>query len=271
MEGRAMTVRIVIAVVLVALISAFLNPDLSFGAEGLAIYVGFLLAIAVVLITFELPGILVHRRATGETGRLTVLPWAIVIAAVFVLVSRLFQLQPGYLYGVVLGVIFLQAAGQRVEGREAAAGAAFTLILAVAAWWALGWVRAASPPGGDLLALALETALAAVVVAGLEAVAFGLMPFRFMPGWVVYRWSRVAWAVLWGLAVFGFIHILVGPNSGYLADLSAEALWVALGVFAFFGAFSLLFWGYFRFRPAHPVEAVAAEAGPSGETAEGDG
>lgn len=248
--GHVSAIRLVLAVAVVALISAFLNPDLSLSLEGLAIYLGFLLAIGIVLISFELPALIVHRRLSGESGRLRVLPWAIVIAAVFVLVSRLVELQPGYLYGVVLGVILLQQDSQRDEGREAAAGAAWTLLVAVAAWWGLGWLRELAVPEGDLVVLGLETALAAVIVAGLEAVAFGLMPFQFMPGWAIYRWRRPVWAALFGLSVFAFIHILVGPNSGYLSNLSIPALIAALGVFAFFGAFSMLFWAYFRFRPA---------------------
>ena len=249
-----MTVRIAAAVALIALISAFLNPSLSFSAEGLVIYLAFLAALGVVLVSFELPGILFRRQVTGETGRVRVLPWAIVIAALFVLVSRIAQLQPGYLYGVVLGVLFLQAAGPRHEGREAAANAAFTLVVAVAAWAALSWVRAAGLPAGDLMSLFLQTALAAIVVSGLEAVAFGLMPFQFMPGWVVYRWRRPVWALLFGLGVFAFIHILIGPNTGYLSDLPLAAVMAALGVFASFGVFTVLFWGYFRFRPARAAE-----------------
>ena len=241
---------LVASVALVALISAFLNPDLSFSAEGLAIYLGFLAAIAVVLITFELPGLIVHRRRTGEAGRLRVLPWAIVLSAVFVLVSRMLELQPGYLYGVILGVLFLQAAGPAQEGREAAANAALTLVLAVGAWLTLGWVRSAGLPLTDLAALAVETALAAIVVAALEAVAFGLMPFRFMPGVAIYRWNRLIWGALFFASLFAFFHILIGPTSGYLADLTGPAWFAALGIFAAFGAFTVLFWAWFRFRPA---------------------
>ena len=100
----------------------------------------------------------------------------------------------------------------------------------------------------------LQTALAAIVVAGMEAVAFGLMPFRFMPGWVVYRWNRRVWALLFGLSLFAFVYVLIGPNSGYLSELSAPGLFAALGVFAAFSAFSVLFWAYFRFRPARVQE-----------------
>jgi hypothetical protein len=119
-------------------------------------------------------------------------------------------------------------------------------------------VRAAGLPDGDLAALFLETALAAIVVAGLEAVAFGLMPFQFMPGWAVYRWNRVGWAILFGLGVFAFVHILIGPNTGYLSELSLPAVMAALGVFAGFGLFALLFWGYFRFLHRPSVEAPEA-------------
>jgi hypothetical protein len=252
--------RVLLAVVVVALISAFLNPALALNAEGFAIFVGFLAAIAIVLVTFELPAILVHRRTTGETGRMRVLPWAIALAAVFVLVSRLWNLQPGYLYGVVLGVVFLQAAAPQQEGREAAIGAGFTLVLAVVAWALLSVVRGSGLPPGDLVVIAVETALAAIVVAALEAVAFGLMPFRFMPGYAVYRWRRPIWAALWLLSLFGFIHILIGPNAGYLSDLSIPALVAALGVFALFGAISVLFWAYFRFVYRPPADGPATES-----------
>jgi hypothetical protein len=253
--------RVIIAVVLVAFISAFLNPALAFDAAGVAIFVGFLIAIAVVLITFELPGLLLRRRQTGETGHLRVLPWAIVLAAVFVLISRVWTLQPGYLYGVVLGMVFLQAVGPRLEGREAAVGATFTLVVAVVSWLLLGWVREAVPVG-DLAMIVLKTALAAIVVAALEAVAFGLMPLRFMPGYAIYRWRRPVWAVLWLLSLFGFIHILIGPNAGYLSDLSVPALLAAIGVFALFGAISVGFWAYFRFIYQPPAEDVAGPAEP---------
>ena len=88
------------------------------------------------------------------------------------------------------------------------------------------------------------------MVSGLEAVAFGLMPFRFMPGVVIYRWNRVIWAVLFGASLFAFFHILIGPTSGYLSSLTAPAWLAALGVFAAFGAFTILFWAWFRFRPS---------------------
>ena len=246
--------RLAIAIGVAALISSFLSPNLGLSEESLATYVGFLVALVVVLVSFEVPAILEHRRVTGEVGRLRVLPWALIVAALFVLVSRLAALQPGYLWGVVLGVVFMRTDTSADEGREQAAGAAWTLIVAVVAWLALGSVRASGGSDSTFVNVATQTALAAIVVSALEAVAFGLMPFRFMPGVAIYRWSRLVWAVLFGASLFAFFHILIGPTSGYLSELSAPAWLAALGVFAAFGLFTILFWAWFRFRPAPVAE-----------------
>ena len=64
------------------------------------------------------------------------------------------------------------------------------------------------------------------------------------------------WALLCGVSLFAFIHILIGPTIGYLSDLTAPAWLAALGVFAAFGVFTVLFWGWFRFRPS-PVTETA--------------
>jgi hypothetical protein len=257
-------IRIIGAVVLAALISTFLAPGLGVNSTTLATYLGFLVALVVVLITFEVPGLVLRRRRTGELGRLRPLPWALGIAALFVVVSRIAALQPGYLYGIVLGIVFMREVGEKDEGREEAAGAIWTLAVAVGAWLVLGWFRDQAPAIGAFGTTLATTTLSAITVAGMEAVAFGLMPFRFMPGWVVYRWNRLGWAILFGLSVFAFVHILIGPNTGYLSSLSIPGLLAALGVFLAFSVFSVLFWAYFRFRPARATE----EGSPAGGAAE---
>ena len=242
-------IRVAVAILVAALISSFIYPRFGLDATSLATFIGFVLALVVILVTFELPGLLEHRRVTGEMGRLKVLPWALILAAAFVVLSRVASLQPGYLWGVVLGAVFLMPDAEKDEGREAAAGALWTLAVAIAAWIALGWLRGAAGTSTAFLTVMAANALGAIVVSGLEAVAIGLLPFRFMPGYAVYRWNRPAWAALCGASLFAFIHILIGPTSGYLADLSGPAWIAALGVFVGFGAFTVLFWAWFRFRP----------------------
>ena len=243
-------IRIVLGVAAAALISAFLSPQFGFDAASVPTYLGFLLGLAVVLISFEVPGILVHRTALGDAGRLRLLPWTLVVAALFVLISRIAQLQPGYLYGVVLGVVFMRSASEKDEGREAAAGMIWTLLVSVVGWLVLSWLRGGGLGSDAFVVPMLQTAAGAVVVSGLEAVGFGLMPLAFMPGRAIYRWHRWAWAALFFVSVAAFIHILIGPTSGYLADLSPGAWIAALAIFALFGAVSIGFWAWFRFRPS---------------------
>jgi hypothetical protein len=243
-------------IALTALVSSFVDPSFGLDLRSLAEFLGFFVGLVVVLASFKLPAMLAHRRKTGDLGRLRPLPWALVIAIVFVLVSRIGNLQPGYLYAIVLGAIFVKEVTPQEEGRETFYGSLWTLGAAVVSWLGLTWLRGtgADPSGFGMTLLSI--AFAAVVVGGLEATAFGLMPLRFMPGYPMYQWNRLGWALLWGLSLFGFVHILISPSSGYVSELSPSAFVAALGVFAGFGAISIGTWLYFRVRPA-PDDAAA--------------
>jgi hypothetical protein len=250
---------VLLFIALTALISSFVSPGFGLTLGSLAIFLGFLIGLIVVLASFKLPPILARRRKTGELGQLRPLPWALVIAALFVLVSRLAHLQPGYLYGIVLGAIFVSEASGEDEGRETFWGTVWTLGAAVLAWIALTWLRGLGLPSNGFGFLVLSNAFAAILVAGLEAAAFALMPLRFLPGYVLYKWNRPVWAMLWGVSLFAFFHILIGPTSGYVSQLSPEGFLAAVGVFAAFGALSIGTWLYFRLRPS-AVERVTAPA-----------
>jgi hypothetical protein len=242
---------IVLFVAAAAFLNALLDPGLGFDLQSLATYLGFLVALVVTLVAFDGPPLLVHRRRTGELGSMRVLLWTLPIVVFLVVVSRVAELQPGYLYGIVLGIVFVREDTPRDEGREQAAGAAWTLAVAAAAWLLLSWLRSTStsPAAGDFVGIAAQTALAAVMVAGIEAVALGLLPFRFLPGAAIYRWSRLGWAALFGIGIFAFVHVLIGPNLGYVSELSMAGLAAAAAAFVAFGIVSLGVWGYFRFRP----------------------
>lgn len=254
--------RVALGVLVAALISSFLSPTFGPNVESIPTLLGFFLGLAVTLVVFEVPGLVLRHRSTGEWGRLKVLPWTLLVAALFVLVSRLANLQPGYLYGLVLGTDYEREPRPGDEARETIAGMVATLLLAIGAWVVLDGVRAGAFAAGDAVSTIASTATAAIVVNGLEAAAFGMLPLRFMPGRAVYEWNRRAWAVLFAASVFTFVQLLIGPTSGYLVDLDLQGWLAAIGVFAAFGAFSIGFWAWFRFRPA------PAAAAPGTSTAE---
>jgi hypothetical protein len=104
------------------------------------------------------------------------------------------------------------------------------------------------------ISLLLQTAFATVIVAGHEAAAISMMPLRFLPGEKVRAWNQRVWIALLGVATFGFCHILLNPSSGYLADTTRTSLFTVIWLMAAFGGGSVLFWAYFRFRPARGEE-----------------
>ena len=234
--------------VLGAVVYAWLDPGFGPSAESAATLIGLLVGLVVVMLSFELPGMLMYRRRTGEMPGLRALPWTLIAAVVCVAISRIANLQPGYLYGLLLGIVFASELTGAEEGRQTAVGASWTLVVSLGAWSALGFVRGDPAPLTGLGSLVVETALAVIVVGGLEAVAFGLLPMRFLAGQALYRWNRPLWAALLGIGLFAFLYLLVGPHSGYLSELPLSGLIAAFGVFAAFGTISVAFWSYFRFR-----------------------
>lgn len=227
-----------------ALLYGFLDPTFGPDAHSAATFVGMLAAIALVTLVFAIPAWRLHRRR-GDPAGLKVVPLSLAVAAICVVISRLTGFQPGYLYGLLIGLAFAHELSAVEEGRSTAIAAAVMLVSAAVAWLALGALPAGDASFGTT---ALRTALAAITVAGLEGVVFGLLPFRFLPGEPLYGWNRVLWAALLGIGAFAFLHILINPASGYLADTSRTPLLTVIGLLLGFSLVSVAFWAWFRFR-----------------------
>ncbi|MCV0402527.1 MAG: hypothetical protein K5924_02325 [Chloroflexi bacterium] len=234
---------------LAALLYGFLDPGFGISLGSLATFVGMLLGIALVTAAFAVPAVLAHRRiASGWT--LKVVPASLLIGVACVLLSRLTDFQPGYLYGLLIGLAFARELSAADEGRATALGAAAMLAVAFVSWLALG----ALPESEAFGLVVARTALAALMVAGLEGVVFGLLPMRFLPGESLYAWNRIAWGALLAIGAFAFFHILINPASGYLSDTSRTPLLTVLGLLIGFSLVSVAFWAWFRYRD-EPAEA----------------
>jgi hypothetical protein len=180
-------------------------------------------------------------------------PVSLLVGVACVLVSRLTNFQPGYLYGLLIGLAFARELSAADEGRATAIGAVLMLLVAFSAWLALG----ALPEADDFGLIILRTTLTAFLVAGLEGVVFGLLPMRFLPGEPLYSWNRLLWGALLLIGSFAFFHILINPVSGYLADTTRTPLFTIVALLVGFGVVAVAFWAWFRFR--QPLEHVAPE------------
>ena len=240
-------------VMLSALLYAFLDPTFGFSLESLATLLGLALGLFVVVAAYGLPlWYFAHKHGLSLTIR--ALPVTLAIGVLCVLISRVVNFQPGYLYGLIIGYFFAHTITREQEGPAEAAAAGASLAAAFVAWIGLFVLRGAPDAEPSFVNSLLQAAAATVVVAGLENAVFAMLPLRFLPGAAVFDWDRRIWALVIALGLFGFAHVLLNPASGagYLADTTRTSFFTLIALLVAFAVASVLFWAYFRFRPTRP-------------------
>ncbi|MEP7361234.1 MAG: FGLLP motif-containing membrane protein [Chloroflexota bacterium] len=238
-------IGILLFLLLSAVVYALLDPDVGVDARGAATIVGLAIGIVITTVTASAPSLVDALRNHGA-WRMRALPVTLVIGLACVLISRLAGFLPGYLYGIVLGFVFARQLTRVEQGRANGLAGVALLVMALVAW--LGLTVIGPNPEGFLATL-LATTLSTLLVAGLEAVVFGLLPFRFLPGEPLHATNRVFWAALLLVGAFCFFHILINPASGYLSSTTRTPLFTIVALFVVFALLSVAFWAYFRNKP----------------------
>ena len=230
-------------------LAALLDPRFGWSLRTLALFAGAVFALlAGSLVSFFAAGSYRVLRHKAGPWRLHALPSGLAVAAICVLVSRLANFQPGYLYGLIGGVVFAGALSKREEGHVVAVTSLVTLSLALAAWiaWVPISIQSTANPSNFGWALA-SNFLAALFVSGMVGLLIGLVPLRFLPGEKLAGWHRGVWGAVFGVAALSVIEVMLRPQTGGARSAPAP-LWVTAGLFLGFGVVSVLFWGYFRMR-----------------------
>jgi hypothetical protein len=245
-------VGIVLFVLLSAVIYALLDPSLRLDLGGAATIVGLAIGIVLTSVIASAPSLVDALRNNGK-WRLRGLPATLLVGLACVVISRLTGFLPGYLYGVVLGFVFARELTRAEQGRANGLAAALMLVMALLAWLALTLI---GPDPDGFVAVIMATALTTLLVAGLEAVVFGLLPFRFLPGEPLHATNRLLWAALLLIGAFCFFHILINPASGYLSSTARTPLFTIVALFLAFALVSVAFWAYFRNKPPDAENVV---------------
>ena len=236
-----------------ALIYGFLDPGFGLSWESLTLVLGIVLGLLVTTLFFELPPALFQRRQNQQPGAIRVLPLSLVVALVCVLISRAVDFQPGYIYGLIAFYAFSRGTAPRAEGQAMAVTCVVIVGLAVFAWLMLPIADAAFA-ATPFLHLAVTTALVTVFVGGLAGLLFQLLPLRFLRGKRLWDWNGALWVVLFMIAAFVFVHVLIVPSADYLVETGTPVLFSALGLLIAYTLLSIGVWAYFRSRqPAEPA------------------
>ncbi|WP_375000620.1 hypothetical protein [Aeromicrobium sp. CTD01-1L150] len=182
--------------------------------------------------------------------RLVLMPAFLVLAAASVLVSRVFELQPGILFGLLMTVVVVTRLDRGQAGRTAAAGCAGFLVLGIVAWFLYSAIDVEATGFGTQV---LREALTTITIGGIGSVIIALLPITFLDGRTVFEWSRGVWAALYTVAVAAFMLIVAPLPESWVEASLRSLLWS--GVFGAFGLAAVSVWAWFRFRPT-PGEPV---------------
>jgi hypothetical protein len=250
--GRSQIIPFIVFLGVGGLLYTLLNPNFRLDRSTIAAAIGLALSMGIVTLAFDVPTLAYVRRREGVWGRLVILPGTLLVAAACVALSRAVHFLPGYFYGLIAGITFRRQIANAIKGRLVAASAVLVLVLSVLSWLALKPVSsAADKPGASMGLLIVEATLGGIFWCGLDSLVIGLLPLRFLSGSEVREWSRRAWTVLFVLTQLAFVHILLRPGTGYVANTRQSPTAIVVGLFIAFALFSIAFWAYFRFRTPH--------------------
>ena len=228
----------------------FLSPSFGWNQASLVLGIGTFVALLIMSVGFSLPAAIGIYRRTGELGKLNFLGGSLIVSIVMVVLSRLLHFEPGYFYGALAGLAFRSSLSKDAQARLSAANWIWALGLSVGAFFLrVPVAHAAARPGASVWWIGIEAGLVLIFLWGVEGMAVAMLPMRFLDGRKIIDWNRFVWAALMFIGVFATVHVLLAPSSGYVGHTNRQ---VAVGVmllFLIFGAFSVLLWSYFRFRP----------------------
>jgi hypothetical protein len=236
-----------------SILYGLLDPNFGFNRPSVILVLGLLLAIATISTVLDLLRVRYHDRVTRKHARLRAFPLGLVMAGILVFFSRVGDFHPGYVFGVFTALAFEDELYDEEDGRGVAVAGVGLLVVALLALFLRGPVdQLAGPGGASFIVLVVDAALATLWIAGIQAVIWGLIPIKFMYGQKVLAWSKWGWLAIYGTGMLLFVHTLLHPGMGLYGNAAEASLLSVTMLFLGFGAFSLCFWAYFRFRKPRP-------------------
>jgi len=249
---------LVLGVIIAAIISSAIDP--TFGAELLAIptdpavtltalsafaanlgswrlVLTALVAFAIFLGLGSLVVRLVGRRiAPGVRFPLQFRWGSLIILTAGVVVSRLFDINPGIIFGLVAGLAIADSISAAGRGRLMFASAAYAILIGVAAWVGFAFVSplAAAEPTNVGLVFGAEL-LSAITIEAIATMPLAFLPLMGLDGGTLRSWRFAAWALIYalGLALFTLLLLTV---PGSWVEVQGDILrWLII-----FGGFTVL-------------------------------
>ena len=212
------TVTVVLAIG--ATIGIFLDPNVGLNLatlySWLAIAISVSLSPTISTITQN-----TYRKVNGLSSefRLRAIPLGLFIALLAVGVSRFIHFKPGYLYGIVIGVIYYDKVKEHQEGHISTLNGTITLFVGLVAW--LLWIPVHAytlKQTGTTFISFIDDILASTFVSSIVGSLVTTLPFGALPGKSIFKWHKGAWLAFMSAVVFLLISVAATPLSSSAAS-----------------------------------------------------
>jgi hypothetical protein len=228
-----------------ALLFGFADPRFGLTLVSLRLFLGLAIALAVVTyLTNVTVGRIMRARWNVEIV-VSLRPLGLILTLVGVVVSRALDFSPGFLVGLVLGLVISEKSLSKHAWRAVLLRTSILLGLALLAWLGFSLFDSSNEGGTFASELAVET-LVAITTEAVVGLMVELLPLKLLEGEKLFEKSKVVWGALYLLAVFIFV-VAVVPWEGNWATLGSS-LWAWIGIVVGFGVVATGIYLFFRIR-----------------------
>ncbi|MDA8025506.1 MAG: IPT/TIG domain-containing protein [Actinomycetota bacterium] len=232
------TVAIVLAIG--ATIGIFLDPaaglNLATVYSWLAIAISVSLGPTVSALTQN-----TYRKLHGMSSefRLRAIPLGLFIALIAVSVSRFIHFKPGYLYGIVIGVVYYDKVKEHQEGHISTLNGTITLAVGLIAWllWIPVHAYTIKQTGATFISF-IDDILASTFVSSIVGSLVTSLPVGALPGKKIYKWHRGAWLGFMTTVIFLLVSVAATPLSSSAASDHSPLIAIVVAVL-FLGGLAL--------------------------------
>jgi hypothetical protein len=247
-----------------AILGGLLNPHFGFNSQSVASFGATMVAFAIGTgLSFYVSKVFRERHRYPTHTYLKALPLGLGVAALCVIISRVSNFEPGYLYGVVVSIAFVETLEDRHNAHLTVIATFSTLIVALLAWFA--WIpvnHLALTHSGNIPIGILDDVLGSLFVGGLVGTVVGMLPLEFMPGGTLLRWRKDVWVIVFFIAMFLLIEVELNPASGPTHHGGAPIV-TAVVLFVGFGGATWWMRSYFAKRVAAKGATPAFTSAPA--------
>ncbi len=232
------------------LIYSFNESGFGLNGKTAAFFSSLVISVGVMTYVGEGGEALITRHRFRTPAGVRLYPVAILLAAGFVVLSRITSFQAPIMYGFVATATVLAAA--EMEHRHSAQAVAIPAILllavSLAAWALLVPLRHHGANSAHWWAHLPSDSAALIFAGGIEGLLFTMIPIRFNDGAKIFRWYKLIWLPLFAIPAFLFSWVILNPQAqGFDAAIHGRVIFAVSLVTAFTLA-TCVVWAYFYFR-----------------------